>query len=101
VSIRLEANVRQRTKDDLRGLIIELVAIDESGTDQWSSLEQPDLLKLRSIFSHQNLDLADTVTKVCTTSLAASCVSAVHCTMKASRGFSFMKKQLAIVYSTN
>jgi hypothetical protein len=50
--------------EDLRGLIIELVAVDESGTDQLSSLQQPEVQKLRSIFSHQKLDLADIVTKV-------------------------------------
>jgi hypothetical protein len=63
---RLEADVKERTIEDLRGLIIELVAVDEKGKDQWSSLDQPELQKLRSIFSHQKLDLADVVTQVCT-----------------------------------
>jgi hypothetical protein len=56
--------VRARTVEDLRGLIIELVAVDASGKDQLSSLEQPEVQKLKSIFSHQNLDLTDIVTKV-------------------------------------
>jgi hypothetical protein len=56
--------VRERTMEDLRGLIIELVAVDENGKDQLSSLQQPEVQKLRSIFSHQKLSLSDTVLKV-------------------------------------
>jgi hypothetical protein len=56
--------VNERTQEDLRGLVVELVAVDENGKDQLSSLEQPEVQKLKSIFSHQKLDLADTVTKV-------------------------------------
>jgi hypothetical protein len=60
----LEAKVRERTMEDLRGLIIELVAVDEHGNDQLSSLQQPEVQKLRSIFSHQKLSLSDIVLKV-------------------------------------
>jgi hypothetical protein len=63
--------VKERTEEDLRGLVVELVAVDESGRDQLASLEQPEVQKLRSIFSHQNLDLADTITKVRTMLLCA------------------------------
>jgi hypothetical protein len=56
--------VTERTVEDLRGLIIELVAVDETGNDQLSLLEQPELQKLWRIFSHQKLDLGDIVTKV-------------------------------------
>jgi hypothetical protein len=63
--------VKERTEEDLRGLVVELVAVDESGRDQLSSLEQPEVQKLKSIFSHQNLDLADTITKVRTMLLCA------------------------------
>jgi hypothetical protein len=61
---RLEATVRERTMEDLRGLIVELVAVDESGKDQLSTLEQPEVQKLKSIFAHQKLDLSETVIKV-------------------------------------
>jgi hypothetical protein len=42
--------VKERTAEDLRGLIIELVAVDESGKKLWASLKQPEVQKLRSIF---------------------------------------------------
>jgi hypothetical protein len=56
--------VRERTVEDLRGLIIELVAVDESGKDQLSCLQPPEVQKLKGIFSHQKLDLSDAVFKV-------------------------------------
>jgi hypothetical protein len=70
--------VNERTEEDLRGFVVELVAVDESGKDLMSSLDQPEVQKLRSIFSHQKLDLADTVTKVHTmpfSQLIAVCIA--------------------------
>jgi hypothetical protein len=64
--------VKERTEEDLRGLVVELVAVDESGKDQMSSLEKPELQKMWSIFSHQKLDLADIVTQVCAMLLSMS-----------------------------
>jgi hypothetical protein len=69
---RLEAKVTERTAEDLRGLITELVAVGDSGKDQLSSLQQPEMQKLWSIFSHQKLDLADIITKVPTMLLRAN-----------------------------
>ena len=60
----LEAKVRERTMQDLRGLITELVAVDENGKDQLSTLDQPDVQKLKSIFAHAKLDLTDIASKV-------------------------------------
>jgi hypothetical protein len=68
---RLEAKVKERTEADLRGLVVELVAVDQSGVDQLSSLEQPEVHKMWSIFSHQKLDLADIVIQVCAMSFAS------------------------------
>jgi hypothetical protein len=56
--------VKERTREDLRGLITELVAVDENGRDQLSLLEQPDVQKLKSVFSHYSMDYGDTVDKV-------------------------------------
>jgi hypothetical protein len=68
---RLEAKVTERTAEDLRGLITELVAVGDSGVDPLSTLQQPEMQKLWSIFSHQKLDLADIITKVATVLLRA------------------------------
>jgi hypothetical protein len=61
---RLEAKVKERTMEDLRGLVTELVAVDENGRDQLSSLEQPEVQKLKSVFTHHRMDLGEVVTKV-------------------------------------
>jgi hypothetical protein len=71
---RLEAKVKERTEEDLRGLVVELVAVDESGKDQMSTLEKPELQKMWSTFSHQKLDLADIVTQVCAMLLSISSI---------------------------
>jgi hypothetical protein len=64
--------VKERTEEDLWGLVVELVAVDEDGKDQMSFLEQPELQKMWKIFSHQKLNLANIVTKVGSMSLSAS-----------------------------
>jgi hypothetical protein len=56
--------VRERTMEDLRGLIDELVAVDENGKDQLSALEPAEVLKLKTIFAHAQLDLTDIASKV-------------------------------------
>ena len=63
--------MKERTAEDLRGLIVELVAVDASGKDQLSALDQSEMQKLWSIFSHQKLDMRDIVAKVGITSLGA------------------------------
>ena len=68
---RLEAKVRERTMQDLRGLITELVAVDENGKDQLSALEQPEVLKLKSIFAHEELDLTEIASQVCSAILGS------------------------------